>query len=90
MREMFSTMTVFPNPFSQSAQIRFVSEESADYSMEVFDLSGQKLLKRELGFYAAGNHQVEFKRNGLENGIYIFRLTNSGGQSAQGRFVVSD
>ncbi|MBW6536900.1 MAG: T9SS type A sorting domain-containing protein [Mariniphaga sp.] len=90
LREMFSTMTVFPNPFSQSAQIRFVSEESADYSMEVFDLSGQKLLKRELGFYAAGNHQVEIKRNGLENGIYIFRLINSAGKSAQGRFVVSD
>jgi glucuronoarabinoxylan endo-1,4-beta-xylanase len=86
----FSVAEVFPNPFSHSAQIRFVSEKSADYSLEVFDLNGKQLLKRELGFFSAGNHQVEFKRDGLENGIYIFRLFSSAGQTAGGRFVVTD
>ncbi len=89
-RQTFSVAEIFPNPFSQSAQIRFVSEKSADYSLEVFDLSGKQLLKRELGFYPAGKHDVEVTRDGLENGIYIFRLINSSGQSGQGRFVISD
>jgi hypothetical protein len=81
--QTFSVAEVFPNPFSQTAQVRFFSEKNADYSLEVFDLEGKQLYKRELGFFPAGSHQFEMKRNGLESGLYIFRLTNSEGQSVQ-------
>jgi glucuronoarabinoxylan endo-1,4-beta-xylanase len=79
-----------PNPVRKPAKIRIISAENAGYLLEVFDLSGQLLLKRELGFFPAGTHQVEIKRNRLENGMYLFRLTSSEGESVQGRFVVSD
>lgn len=88
--QAFSDVSVFPNPFFQTAQLRFVSDKNADYIFEVFDLSGKQLLRKEPGFFPAGSHQIEWKRDGLENGVYIFRLSNSAGQSAQGRFVVSD
>lgn len=88
--QTFSLVEVFPNPFSKSAQIRFVSEKSADYSMEIFDLGGSQLVKKELGFYPPGKHQVEITRQGFENGIYFFRLFNSAGQTAKGKFVVTD
>ena len=90
LEQTFSAVAIYPNPFSQTAQIRFVSEKSADYSLEVFDLSGQQLLKRELGFYPAGKHQVTINRNGIEAGSYFFRMTDSSGQSLKGRFVVAD
>jgi glucuronoarabinoxylan endo-1,4-beta-xylanase len=89
-RQSFSVVTVFPNPFSQTTQILFVAEKNTNYTLEVFDLEGKQLYKRELGFFPAGSHQFEMKRNGLESGIYIFRLTNSEGQSVQDRFVISD
>jgi glucuronoarabinoxylan endo-1,4-beta-xylanase len=88
--QTFSEVDIFPNPFSQSAQIRFVSEKSADYSLEIFDLSGSQLVKKELGFYPPGKHQVEINRQGFENGIYFFRLFNSAGQTTKGKFVVTD
>jgi glucuronoarabinoxylan endo-1,4-beta-xylanase len=88
--QTFSEVDIFPNPFSQSAQIRFVSEKSADYSLEIFDLRGNQLEKKELGFYSPGKHQVEINRQGFENGIYFFRLFNSAGQTTKGKFVVTD
>ncbi|MEE4285860.1 MAG: T9SS type A sorting domain-containing protein [Mariniphaga sp.] len=88
--QTFSEVDIFPNPFSQSAQIRFVSEKSADYSLEIFDLSGSQLVKKELGFYPPGKHQVEINRQGFENRIYFFRLFNSAGQTTKGKFVVTD
>jgi hypothetical protein len=88
--QTFSEVDIFPNPFSQSAQIRFVSEKSADYSLEIFDLSGSQLVKKELGFYPPGKHQVEINSQGFENRIYFFRLFNSAGQTTKGKFVVTD
>jgi glucuronoarabinoxylan endo-1,4-beta-xylanase len=62
LERTFSAVEVFPNPFSHSAQIRFVSEKDADYSLEIFDVGGQQLIKRALGFYPPGKHQVEINR----------------------------
>ncbi|WP_372946924.1 T9SS type A sorting domain-containing protein [Mariniphaga sp.] len=89
-RQSFSAVTVFPNPFSHSAQIRFVSEKNADYYLEVFDLTGKKLNKKELGFFPSGSHQVILNRDGLTAGSYLFRITNSAGQTARGKFIVTD
>jgi len=88
--QTFSVVDVFPNPLTKSAQIRFVSEKSADYSMEIYDLGGSQLVRKELGFYPPGKHQVEINRQDFEIGIYFFRLFNSDGQTASGKFVVTD
>ena len=83
-------VSVFPNPFSQSAQISFVSSKNAEYVLEVFDLAGKKMVNRNLGFYSSGKHHIELVRESFEAGIYIFTLKNSVGETARGVFVISD
>jgi hypothetical protein len=82
--------SVFPNPFSHAAHLQFVSAEDAYFTLEVFDLTGKKTEHLNLGFYPAGKHQKMLFRNGLEAGIYFFRLQNSEGESARGKFVIAD
>ncbi len=82
--------SVYPNPFSQNARLQFVSVKDAFFTLEVFDLTGKKTEHLNLGFYPAGKHQKMIYRNGLEAGIYFFRLQNSEGESTQGKFVIAD
>ena len=83
-------VSVFPNPVSGSATIRMVSTENTDFLMELFDLAGKRRLSQNLGFYPSGTHEIPFKPDGLEAGIYFFRLTGSSGKAAQGRIVITD
>jgi len=85
-----SEASVFPNPFSHAAHLQFVSAEDAYFTLEVFDLTGKKTEHLNLGFYPAGKHQKMLFRKGLEAGIYFFRLQNSEGESARGKFVITD
>jgi hypothetical protein len=53
-------------------------------------LAGKRRLSQNLGFYPSGTHEIPFKPDGLEAGIYFFRLTGSSGKAAQGRIVITD
>lgn len=88
--QVFSDVTVFPNPFFQSAQVRFVAENNSNYFMEVFNLDGKRLIKNDLGFCSRGKHEFNIHRKGLEAGTYIVRITNNSGQVAKGKFVISN
>jgi len=80
----------FPNPFSLSTKIHFVSSEDAEFSIEVFNLRGKRIKNTKIGFYPAGKHSFTFYRNTLKPGIYMFQLKNSAGKSGTGKFVISD
>ena len=92
---LFSDKTLFevsnsPNPFSVSTRINFVSEENADFNFEIYDFTGKQVYNRQIGFYPAGKHDFTFYRNGLNPGVYIYRLLNSAGKKGSGRFVIAD
>ncbi len=80
--------TVYPNPFSQSAHIRLVSDEGSEIQLEVYSMSGNRMYERKLGFFTEGTHQIALTKNELIPGAYIFRIIGSHGKSAQGKFVV--
>ncbi len=83
-------VSVIPNPFSHSAFFRFDSTEGAEFTLEVYDLTGKQMYFRKLGFFPSGKHQVTFNRDGFDSGVYIIRLKSSKGKTAQGKFVISD
>lgn len=89
-KQAFLDVTNSPNPFSLATHFHFTSEENANYSLEIFDITGSRVSSQKIGFYPAGIHQFTFSRKELNQGVYIYKLINSAGKTGKGRFVIAD
>ena len=73
----------YPNPFTESTNIRFLTETTTDVRIDVFDRSG-KLVQTLLNAPRdPGEYEVRFDGAGLPAGIYFARITNSNGKEVQ-------
>ena len=66
----------FPNPFDLSTTISFDIEKSTKVSLEVYNLTGQKvstILKNEL--INSGNHKFRFDSMDIPSGLYFYTLS---------------
>lgn len=83
----------FPNPGSRTT-IEYSLAEGGAVSLEVFDVQGRRVERRDLGVRAAGDGLVEFDGAGRAAGLYLYRLEvtdpASGALRAtrQGRMVI--
>lgn len=64
----------YPNPFSPSTRISFTLEEPADVVLTVYDISGRRVLQKDLGTNSAGLHSEEVNMEGLTSGTYIYEV----------------
>lgn len=79
-------LTVFPNPSNGTLNIRFDEEVRNALSIEVMDIQGKVVARRNA--VLANNGIVTLELSNLPNGIYMGRISNS--QVAETfRFVVS-
>ena len=71
----FSISQNFPNPFTTSTRIPFDLPESAEVSLIIYDITGQKVREplRQVPFNA-GTYNQEIEMTGLASGIYIYRV----------------
>ena len=67
-----------PNPFSDSTVITFYLPEEDEVTLEIFDSFIQTVEKVEDKDYPAGKNTYVFKANGLEPGVYYYRLKATG------------
>ena len=87
---IISEILCYPNPFSISTHIQFVVAKDAEYSLEVFDLTGKQLRSLNLGHFSMGKFSYTLYRDGLSSGVYLYQLKNSDGKTGYGRFIISD
>jgi len=80
----------YPNPFSESTTIRFNLKEQSGITLSVFNSHGQQVVKNQLGFYPSGSHAFTFNRNGLNAGMYFYRLEIEDGKFGIGKLMVQD
>lgn len=77
-----ANMALYPNPTSSSVQLSYSLEKSADVSVELYDVMGQRISVLAQGSETAGDHLLTFNdgSNGqqLANGVYFVRLTADG------------
>ncbi|MBU1370001.1 MAG: T9SS type A sorting domain-containing protein [Bacteroidetes bacterium] len=81
------SMTIYPNPITDQATIKFEVTENNTVSYQLFDLSGRLVQKQELGIYTQGKHQVNVNLGQLQNGAYILKM-QSGQKSKAHKILV--
>ncbi|WP_242927917.1 T9SS-dependent M36 family metallopeptidase [Pontibacter vulgaris] len=77
-----TSITSYPNPFSESTNLSFTVKESGYTSLNVYDITGRVVATLFDGDATPGvTYTKVFKTNKLSGGIYIYRLVN--GKSVQ-------
>ena len=78
---------IWPNPFSQTATIRYELNENSSVSIIIRDLLGREIFQLADDEEFAGKHEVRFNGWQLQEGTYLYILT-AGRTVKQGKFVI--
>jgi hypothetical protein len=74
-----NTFAIYPNP---SQDVIFIKSDIQDFKLvEIYDLQGKQLLKKEY------SNQNSIAVRQLEKGVYILQLTNAQGQKISRKFI---
>jgi VCBS repeat protein/type IX secretion system substrate protein len=85
----FALKGVFPNPAQGALTVTFSLQDGPPASLELYDVSGRRVLAREVGGLGPGVHSVALEASGsLPSGVYMIRLTQ-GGRSLTTRAVLT-
>lgn len=63
-------LSIYPNPFSSSAKIKFPNPNYESFRMTLYDLSGQSVRVIE----GIQNTTIELQRNNLSSGLYLIEI----------------
>lgn len=75
----------YPNPFNPSTVISFALPTHSDYTLTIYNVSGQEVANYT-GSAEAGEHQIVWEAGNLASGIYFYRLIAENGPG-QEQFV---
>lgn len=80
-------ISIYPNPFSYSATLELNAElRNHAPVFELFDMVGNKIMEFEIR-----NDKSEIQRNSLQNGVYLYRITDSiTNEIYAGRIIIAD
>jgi hypothetical protein len=70
----FELLQNYPNPFNSQTVIEFYLRESAPVKLEIFDITGAKIITLVDRKMAAGKHSVIWDAAKYPSGIYFYRL----------------
>jgi hypothetical protein len=76
----------YPNPFNPSTTISFELPKATAFTVEVFNVAGQKVASHS-DFSEAGTVEWEFQATDLASGVYFYKLT-AGDFSATNKMVL--
>lgn len=87
-KEVFHSLSVFPNPSAEIVTINYSLKKSSDVTIDVLDVSGRMVLSLALGENSAGENSFHLETSALSNGFYNLRFF-SDDTSAELKLVIS-
>lgn len=80
-------VSTFPNPFNPIVQMEFDVVQATVYELAVFNVLGQRVARRDLGWLAPGRHAARWDGRGpdgrnLASGTYFLRVADAQGLGA--------
>lgn len=72
--EAFHLFQNYPNPFSHTTRIRFLSRRPAQVDVLVFDTSGRMVHRVAGAYFGAGEHELTLRLPRLPRGTYVCKL----------------
>jgi len=79
-----NTISVSPNPFNEITTFEIKSNKTEIYSFELTDVLGKKVKSKE----GISEKQFEVSRDGLQNGIYFYKIFTSESLIGIGKVVI--
>ncbi len=76
-------LNVYPNPFTDFAKVEVTGEQFNDMEFHVFDAAGKKVRVENFE-----NNELEFHRNQLPQGLYIFTIIVKGQVVQSGKLII--
>jgi N-acetylneuraminic acid mutarotase len=64
----------YPNPFDSHTMIKYELKNSGKVILKIFNLAGQLVTTPVDGIQLAGEHEIEWKAEGLPGGVYFYLL----------------
>ena len=68
----------YPNPFNGATKIRFEINKKATVSIEIFDITGKKLVELVNKQFTSGEYEVDYTSNDNSSGVYFYSLSIDG------------
>lgn len=89
--QAISGLKAYPNPAAQNdwVFIEFVLDQNQWTTMEVYDMQGRKIKRLRKQYMDAGKHQVSFRTEPLNQGMYLFVIRAGGKQIVSKKIVVN-
>jgi hypothetical protein len=78
----------YPNPFSDITNITYSLDEPRYVEIRIYDLQGELLRTLVNAVETPGNKTLEFNANGLDPGVYIYKLSIDGNTFGVNRMIV--
>ena len=78
----------FPNPFTNTSIVSVNLTKAADLSLEVFNLTGQKVYEVSNGHSNAGTHNLVINAENLSSGVYFYTV-NAGNNAVTKKMIVN-
>jgi hypothetical protein len=64
----------FPNPFKEKTVVKYCLPEEIRIKLEIFNSEKEKIKTLVDEIKEPGTYQVEFKPNGLDEGLYLYQM----------------
>ena len=83
-------LSAFPNPFSSMTTVRFNTPQDGAVELRVYSMTGEEVAVLFDGMAEAGrNYEVEWKPQGVAQGIYFAKLITAKGEVMTKKLVLN-
>jgi hypothetical protein len=72
-------VVVYPNPFTNSVNLKIDLVKRSPVSFKLFNINGQTVKSVDYGIMQAGSNMVECNTNNIQSGVYFYRIDTEKG-----------